>query len=98
MQSADPIELVAKRLNGGVAGRGEGTGEVSIVLLLPGGAEVEVKLPGRYPVSPQVAGAMKAVPGVLGRPRRGRSHRSEGLVAASWLKISGPTASCVLPC
>jgi DNA polymerase III subunit alpha len=65
MQSADPIELVAKRLNGGVAGRGEGTGEVSIVLLLPGGAEVEVKLPGRYPVSPQVAGAMKAVPGVL---------------------------------
>ena len=65
MQSADPIELVAKRLNGGVNGRGEGTGEVSIVLLLPGGAEVEVKLPGRYPVSPQVAGAMKAVPGVL---------------------------------
>jgi DNA polymerase-3 subunit alpha len=65
MQSADPIELVAKRLNGGVDGRGEGTGEVSIVLLLPGGAEVEVKLPGRYPVSPQVAGAMKAVPGVL---------------------------------
>jgi DNA polymerase-3 subunit alpha len=65
MQSADPIELVAKRLNGGVAGRGEGTGEVSIVLLLPGGAEVEVKLPGRYSISPQVAGAMKAVPGVL---------------------------------
>jgi DNA polymerase III subunit alpha len=65
MQSADPIELVAKRLNGGVNGRSEGTGEVSIVLLLPGGAEVEVKLPGRYPVSPQVAGAMKAVPGVL---------------------------------
>jgi DNA polymerase-3 subunit alpha len=65
LQSADPIELVAKRLNGGTTGGGEGTGEVSIVLLLPGGAEVEVKLPGRYPVSPQVAGAMKAVPGVL---------------------------------
>jgi DNA polymerase-3 subunit alpha len=48
-----------------VAGRPEGSGEVSIVLLLANGAEVEVKLPGRYSVSPQVAGAMKAVPGVL---------------------------------
>jgi DNA polymerase-3 subunit alpha len=27
--------------------------------------EVEVKLPGRYRVSPQVAGALKAVPGVV---------------------------------
>jgi DNA polymerase-3 subunit alpha len=65
LQSADPIELVAKRLNGGASGRTEGTGEVSFVLRLDGGAEVEVKLPGRYPISPQVAGAMKAVPGVL---------------------------------
>jgi DNA polymerase-3 subunit alpha len=65
VQSAEPIELVARRLNGGVTGRPEGTGEVSLVLLLANGAEVEVKLPGRYPISPQVAGAMKAVPGVL---------------------------------
>jgi DNA polymerase-3 subunit alpha len=65
LQSADPIELVAKRLNGGATGRGEGTGEVSFVLMLRGGAEVEVKLPGRYPISPQIAGAMKAVPGVV---------------------------------
>jgi DNA polymerase-3 subunit alpha len=27
--------------------------------------EVEVKLPGRYPASPQVAGALRAVPGVI---------------------------------
>jgi DNA polymerase-3 subunit alpha len=65
LQSADPIDLVAKRLNGGAVGRGEGTGEVSFVLMLRGGAEVEVKLPGRYPISPQIAGAMKAVPGVV---------------------------------
>ncbi|MCC6949109.1 MAG: DNA polymerase III subunit alpha [Bradyrhizobiaceae bacterium] len=65
LESADPIELVAKRLNGGANGRAEGAGEVSIVLRLENGAEVEVKLPGRYPVSPQVAGAMKAVPGVV---------------------------------
>ena len=50
---------VAKRLDG------KGDGEVSMVLQLGGGAEVEVKLPGRFKVSPQIAGAIKAVPGVL---------------------------------
>lgn len=65
LQSKDPIELVARRLNGGANERAEGAGEVSLVLMLDNGAEVEVKLPGRYPVSPQVAGAMKAVPGVV---------------------------------
>jgi DNA polymerase-3 subunit alpha len=65
LQSPDPIELVAKRLNGGTTGRGDATGEVSFLLQLDGGGEVEVKLPGRYPISPQIAGAMKAVPGVL---------------------------------
>jgi len=36
-----------------------------MVLMLDGGTEVEVKLPGRYKVSPQIAGAIKAVPGVV---------------------------------
>jgi DNA polymerase-3 subunit alpha len=36
-----------------------------MVLLLDGGAEVEVRLPGRFKVSPQIAGAIKAVPGVV---------------------------------
>ena len=40
-------------------------GEVSIVLLLANGNEVEVKLPGRFKVSPQIAGAIKAVTGVV---------------------------------
>jgi DNA polymerase-3 subunit alpha len=40
-------------------------GEVNLVVLLDAGAEVEVKLPGRYKVSPQIAGAIKAVPGVV---------------------------------
>jgi DNA polymerase III subunit alpha len=35
------------------------------VLLLQEGAEVEIKLPGRFNVSPQIAGAIKAVPGVV---------------------------------
>ena len=54
-----PIEPVAKRLEG------KGDGEISMVLLLDGGNEVEVKLPGRFKISPQIAGAIKAVPGVV---------------------------------
>ncbi len=33
--------------------------------MLAEGTEVEVKLPGRFKVSPQIAGAIKAVPGVV---------------------------------
>jgi DNA polymerase-3 subunit alpha len=54
-----PLEPVAKRLGD------KGEGEVSFVLQLDAGAEVEIRLPGRFKVSPQVAGAIKAVPGVL---------------------------------
>lgn len=35
-----------------------------IVLLENGAREVEVKLPGRFRLSPEIAGALKAVPGV----------------------------------
>jgi len=54
-----PLEAVSKRLEV------KGEGEVSIVALLGAGAEVELRLPGRYKVSPQIAGAIKAVPGVI---------------------------------
>ena len=55
-----PIGSVQQRLSL----RGEG--EVSLILILDGGErEVEVKLPGRYQASPQVAGALRAVPGVV---------------------------------
>ena len=54
------LQSVAKRL------QSRGDGEVSLVLQLDGGRqEVELKLPGRYHVSPQVAGAIKAIPGVM---------------------------------
>jgi DNA polymerase-3 subunit alpha len=45
----------------------KGEGDVSFVLLTGTSErrEVEVKLPGRYRVSPQLAGALKAVPGVV---------------------------------
>ena len=64
LRDTAPIEAVAKRLE--TTQRAvNGDGEVSMVLLLAQGAEVEVKLPGRFKVSPQIAGAIKAVPGVV---------------------------------
>ena len=61
-----PLEAVAKRLEAVPrSAKPNGDGEVSVVLLLQQGTEVEVKLPGRFKVSPQIAGAIKAVPGVV---------------------------------
>jgi DNA polymerase-3 subunit alpha len=70
MRSELPLEGVASRLEpartGGRQNGGERSdGEVSMVLMLEGGTEVEVKLPGRFRVSPQVASAIKAIPGVI---------------------------------
>ncbi|MGA9429548.1 MAG: OB-fold nucleic acid binding domain-containing protein, partial [Xanthobacteraceae bacterium] len=72
LRDQEPLASVAKRLesmkNGGARSGGEGAageGEVSMVLLLHNGSEVEVKLPGRFKVSPQIAGAIKAVTGVV---------------------------------
>jgi DNA polymerase-3 subunit alpha len=65
-----PLEAIVKRLAQPAAGAAragavKSEGEVNMVLLLGGGTEVEVKLPGRFAVSPQIAGALKAVPGVV---------------------------------
>jgi DNA polymerase-3 subunit alpha len=76
LRDGAPIEGVAKRLEASQVGparsaqghtprASNGDGEVSVVLMLKQGTEVEVKLPGRFKVSPQIAGAIKAVPGVV---------------------------------
>ena len=69
LRNEEPIPGVARRLepmqNGNRNGGESGDGEVSMVLLLQNGSEVEVKLPGRFKVSPQIAGAIKAVTGVV---------------------------------
>ena len=55
-----PLASIEERL------RAKGEGDVSLILLLgPKAGEVEVKLPGRYAVSAAVAGALKAVAGVV---------------------------------
>jgi DNA polymerase-3 subunit alpha len=71
LRAEAPIEGVSRRLEPIQLGRsspapnGRADGEVSMVLLLDAATEVEVKLPGRFKVSPQIAGAIKAVPGVV---------------------------------
>ena len=37
---------------------GKGEGEASLILLLEEGREVEMRLPGRYAVTPQIASAL----------------------------------------
>ena len=78
LRDAAPIDGVAKRLEPAAPARARsaaagspretpanGDGEVSVVLMLAAGTEVEVRLPGRFKISPQIAGAIKAVPGVV---------------------------------
>jgi DNA polymerase-3 subunit alpha len=55
-----PLASIAERL------RAQGEGEVTLVVMLgPREGEVEVKLPGRYAVTGALAGALKAVSGVV---------------------------------
>jgi DNA polymerase-3 subunit alpha len=60
LRDAAPIPTLQPLLTKG------GKSEVSLVLLRDGGAkEIELMLPDKYTVSPQISGALKAVPGVV---------------------------------
>jgi len=60
MRDARPLASFRSHLAAG------GDSEVSLVLVQDNGErEVELLLPGRFRVSPQMAGAIKAAPGVL---------------------------------
>jgi len=80
VRDTKPLESIAKRLQMGETGQGSpvrgqppakpapatgGDGDVSLVMMLDLETEVEMKLPGRFKVSPQIAGAIKAVSGVV---------------------------------
>ncbi|MEH6950794.1 DNA polymerase III subunit alpha [Nitrobacter sp. NHB1] len=76
LRDTRPLDSIVKRLQTpenddpagsakGPASRQSGDGDVSLVMLLDLETEVEIKLPGRFRVSPQVAGAIKAVSGVV---------------------------------
>jgi DNA polymerase-3 subunit alpha len=60
LRDAAPATALSARLDRG------GEGQVSVVLIKEGGeAEVEIELPDRYRLSPQIAAAIRAVPGVV---------------------------------
>jgi len=79
VRDTKPLESIAKRLQMGEApaqngmaravqarpAAGVADGDVSLVMMLDLETEVELKLPGRFKVSPQIAGAIKAVSGVV---------------------------------
>lgn len=61
LRDARPIDSLARHLEG----QARGESEVSVVLMIDEGArEIEVRLAGRWRLSPQIAGALKTVPGV----------------------------------
>ncbi len=53
-----PVDHLAAQLQ-------KGEGEVVFVLMVDSETEVDIRLPGRYRVSPAIAAALKAVPGVV---------------------------------
>lgn len=60
LRGPEPLDSIRHHLAPG------GEGDVSLIVLADRQrGEVEVKLPGRYRVSPQLAGALRAVPGVV---------------------------------
>ena len=60
VRDAAPLQMLAGQLSV------KGEGQVSFVLIKEDGkGEVEIELPNRYRISPQIASAMRAVPGVV---------------------------------
>ncbi len=54
-----PLPALSEKL------KGRAEGEVTLILHLDApGQEVEIKLPGRYPINPQTSNAIKTIPGV----------------------------------
>ncbi|MHA1527524.1 MAG: DNA polymerase III subunit alpha [Alphaproteobacteria bacterium] len=67
VEDAAAMASIRSRLGQGAgpAGARRGEGPVHLVIALPEtGQEVEIALPGNYPVGPEIKGALKAVPGV----------------------------------
>ncbi|MBB3929225.1 DNA polymerase-3 subunit alpha [Kaistia hirudinis] len=60
LRGEEPLRSIERQLSRG------GDGDVSLVLLLEEGRrEVEVQLPGRYQLSPQIASALRTVGGIV---------------------------------
>ncbi|MGQ0445557.1 MAG: DNA polymerase III subunit alpha [Beijerinckiaceae bacterium] len=58
LRDKNPLGEIVRHL------RAQGDSEVYLILLTDSG-EVEIKLPGKFSVPPQIAGALKAIPGIV---------------------------------
>ncbi len=58
LRNDDPLSSLARHLSA------RGDGEVSLILLTEEG-EIEMRLPGKYQTGPQIAAALKAIPGIM---------------------------------
>ncbi len=64
VRSTEPLGSIGRHL--GERGQSDtGLGEVSIIAMTLDRAETEIKLPGRYRVSAEIASAIKAIPGIV---------------------------------
>ena len=59
-----PIDSIRKRLDMSPPGA-TSSGEITVEMILDMQTAVTMKLPGKFPLSPQIAGALKAVSGVV---------------------------------
>ena len=60
LRDAAPLDSIKTRLSA------KGEGEVSLVVMREAlGEEIEIKLPGGYPVGVEIANALKAIPGIV---------------------------------
>ena len=66
LRDTGPVASIAQRLSARLPGGLRGEAEVSLVLMLGSDDdEVEIRLPGKFPMSAQIAGALKAIPGIV---------------------------------
>lgn len=62
----EPLTSIKTRIDKVVEEKGRGKGKIGLVLMLPeNGREVEMMLPGYYPIDPTMKSALKAVNGVI---------------------------------
>ena len=59
VRTAEPLASIGAML------KERGDGRVSLVAMTPDRAETEIELPGRFKITPQIAGAIKAIPGIV---------------------------------
>lgn len=59
VRSPDPLPSIGRLL------KERGEGDVTIIAMMRDASEAEIRLPGRYRITAEIAGAIKAIPGIV---------------------------------